>query len=122
MAIHLFEKAEQQTDVKGPKLCLLGGYEDGSVILRQLNEATNTWEILWSLREHVESVMAFSLSPDRTFALSGSADDKIVRYPLFPKAADRPTPLTVSSKRQGKASIAIRRDSKVSAYGGWDGK
>ncbi|KAK0533234.1 Astra associated protein 1 Asa1 [Tilletia horrida] len=120
MSVHLFRRPSSNA---AEDLFLLAGYEDGSVSLRQLSPTTKSCKQLWSFKEHQESVMTTSVSPDGTFALSVGADDRIVKYTLF--AADGqagPSPPTqFRTQRQGKASIAVRHDGRVGVVGGWDG-
>jgi len=118
MAMHLFR---HQSTTEGETTYLLGGYEDGSVSLRLLDLTNKTSSLIWSFKEHHESVMALALSSDHSFALSVSADDRIVRYTLFPGAPDLKPPQVHRTQRQGKASIAVRNDGCVAATGGWDG-
>ncbi|CAD6896069.1 unnamed protein product [Tilletia laevis] len=126
MAVHLFQKPAPEEDSRGNstsvQLFLLAGYEDGTVSLRRLDPELKTCQTLWTFREHHEPVMALALSPDCTFALSASADDRIVRYSLFPKANEElARPFSHKTQRQGKASITISGDSRIGAFGGWDG-
>ncbi|KAE8213550.1 hypothetical protein CF327_g2929 [Tilletia walkeri] len=126
MAVHLFYTPGSENQLSGDDVstdvCLLAGYEDGTVSLRNLDLTSRKCQTLWSFKEHHEPVMALSLSPDFAFALSASADDRIVRYDLFPKEGqESPRPVSHKTQRQGKASITISEDSRIGVFGGWDG-
>jgi len=84
-------------------LSLITSYENGCVKLwRYCNIEKERsiegvgWQCLWSSKLHVESVMATAVSPDRSIALSVSADHLVGRYDLkvraFPTAPTTGTP------------------------------
>ncbi|OSD06412.1 WD-40 repeat-containing protein [Trametes coccinea BRFM310] len=114
------------------RLRLLCGYENGSVTMwgyvrddKEISIEGIGWEALWTVRLHVESVMAMAVSPDGSFALSVSADHLIGRYNLSEaeSAAEPKDACTVSrTKHPGNGSIAIKDDCRVCAVGGWDGR
>ncbi|TCD65141.1 hypothetical protein EIP91_003034 [Steccherinum ochraceum] len=83
------------------------------------------WTGLWSVKLHVESIMAMSVSRDNSFALTVSADHLVGRYELVePEKPDdsHQAHTTFRTKHPGSGSVAIRDDGKVCAIGGWDGK
>ncbi|KAJ2971404.1 hypothetical protein NUW54_g12514 [Trametes sanguinea] len=114
------------------RLRLLCGYENGSVTMwgyvrddKDISIEGIGWESLWTVRLHVESVMAMAVSPDGSFALSVSADHLIGRYNLSEaeSAAEPQEACTVfRTKHPGNGSIAIKDDCRVCAVGGWDGR
>ncbi|KAI0370398.1 WD-40 repeat-containing protein [Pilatotrama ljubarskyi] len=114
------------------RLRLLCGYENGSVTMRGYTPEDKEvsiegigWESMWTVRLHVESVMALTVSMDGSFALSVSADHLIGRYSLAEaeSAADPKDACTVyKTKHPGNASVAIKDDGRICAVGGWDGK
>lgn len=125
MAIHLFEASPPHQS--SPKLYCLAGYEDGSVCLyvRDGDATTKTiegrgWTQLWRYKEHTESVFALGLDPNARFAISVSADTKLVKYDLLNGHVEKP--LVHVGKHAGNGAVAIRRDGRVCAIGGWDGK
>ncbi|KAI0710149.1 WD-40 repeat-containing protein [Earliella scabrosa] len=111
---------------------LLCAYENGSVTMREYTREEKEasvegigWDVLWTVRLHVESVMAMAMSRDGSFALTVSADHLIGRYNL--SEAERPESLSTActvhrTKHPGNASVAIRDDGRVCAIGGWDGR
>ncbi|KAI1797265.1 WD-40 repeat-containing protein [Ganoderma leucocontextum] len=113
------------------RLRLLCGYENGSVTMREHSDGKETsiegrgWAVLWSVRLHVESVMAMTVSRDGAFALSVSADHLVGRYNLA--EAEKPESLASActmhrTKHPGNGSVSIRDDGRVCAVGGWDGR
>ncbi|KAI0360022.1 WD-40 repeat-containing protein [Trametes cingulata] len=114
------------------QLRLLCGYENGSVTMwgytredKDVSIEGIGWESMWSVRLHVESVMAMTVSMDGSFALSVSADHLIGRYNIAEaeEAADPKEACTVhKTKYPGNGSVAIKDDGRVCAVGGWDGK
>ncbi|PWN51452.1 WD40 repeat-like protein [Violaceomyces palustris] len=113
------------------ELACLAAYEDGSLTLWSSDSSPHdlltqarafSWKVLWSEKRHSEAVMAVDLSPKAEFAISVSADDRLVRYSLdYPRDEKPPVPLSRAVGHPGKASVAIRSDSKLIAVGGWDG-
>ncbi|KAI0649353.1 WD-40 repeat-containing protein [Trametes meyenii] len=114
------------------RLRLLCGYENGSVTMwdytREDKEASIEgigWAPLWTVRLHVESVMALTVSVDGTFALSVSADHLVGRYNIV-EADSATDPKEACSafktKHPGNACVAIKDDGRVCAVGGWDGR
>jgi ASTRA-associated protein 1 len=103
MSLHLYALPVSARNA----LHVLAAYENGSVACRRHNASPTSpsiegrgWELLWTVKFHVESslscpltglsivliyylaVMALTVSPDNSFALSVSADHLIVRYDL----------------------------------------
>ncbi|EIW57400.1 WD-40 repeat-containing protein [Trametes versicolor FP-101664 SS1] len=116
----------------GARLRLLCGYENGSVTMRgyvredrEVSVEGVGWESLWSVRLHVESVMAMSVSMDGSFALSVSADHLIGRY-NFAEAESaenvQQACTAFKTKHPGNGSVAIKDDGRICAVGGWDGR
>ncbi|TEB34631.1 WD40 repeat-like protein [Coprinellus micaceus] len=132
MSLHLYTST---SDESGPSrssampataLRLLCAYEDGSVILRRYVRSDRPtsvegqgWEVLWTSKSHVETIMAMSVSRSNTFSLTVSADNLIVRYDLISET--EPKAAVHRAKHPGNSSIAIRDDGRVCAVGGWDG-
>lgn len=135
MSMHLFYSTSSapssSTSVR--ELRLLCAYEDGSVVLRKRTAPENKqtvegrgWEVVWKSKLHVESVMAMTVSADRTFALTVSADHLVGRYDLL-KTQEEASESTSAgtafkTKHPGNGAVAIRSDGRVCAIGGWDGK
>ncbi|KAG8798026.1 ASTRA complex subunit, partial [Serendipita sp. 399] len=93
MTVYVFEVTPPNQSTA--TLNTLMGYEDGSVILyrREVDNRLKTvegqgWNLVWRVREHLESVMAMALDPHYIFALSVSADAKIVKYNLSEEIPD----------------------------------
>ncbi|KAG8756237.1 ASTRA complex subunit [Serendipita sp. 396] len=127
MTVHVFEAVPP--DQGAPRLNLLVGYEDGSVILyrREQDNRLKTvegqgWTLLWRVREHVESVMAMALAPGHNFALSVSADAKVVKYDLSKESSSTAPSVVYATKLPGNGALSIRSDSRVCAIGSWNGK
>jgi len=143
MSLNLFNHL---TSTNTCGLHLLSAYESGEVMLRRYTDSSRDisiegrgWECLWKSKEHVESVMAMTVSHDHSFALTTSADHFIVRYNLTESSPDewrspekdegrtnKCETYTRSSKHKtkqpGSGAIALRGDDRVCAVGGWDGK
>ncbi|KIM84143.1 hypothetical protein PILCRDRAFT_818460 [Piloderma croceum F 1598] len=137
MSMHLFTASATAPHPSSSKsyesqIQLLCAYENGGVTLWRYirtNKQTSVegigWEAIWSVKLHVESVMAMAVSRDATLALTVSADHLIGRYDLMDagqSSALEKTCVAHKTKYPGNSSIAIRNDGKVCAVGGWDGK
>ncbi|TBU32609.1 WD-40 repeat-containing protein [Dichomitus squalens] len=130
MSMHLFMVPHPHSAGRS-RLRLLCGYENGSVTMREyagdkeISIEGRGWDVLWSVRLHVESVMAMTVSRDGTFALSVSADHLVGRYDLV--EAERAESLNTAcvahrTKHPGNGAVGIRDDGRVCAVGGWDGR
>ncbi|KAH7915635.1 WD40-repeat-containing domain protein [Hygrophoropsis aurantiaca] len=135
MSMHLFQpdgtSQPSSSSSNEQNLRILCAYENGSVILRKYTtpgKKTSVegigWEAIWSHKLHVESVMSMTISGDRTFALTVSADHLIGRYDLArtQNSSEDPVATAFRTKHPGNAAVAIRGDGRVCAVGGWDGR
>ncbi|KIM39791.1 hypothetical protein M413DRAFT_28978 [Hebeloma cylindrosporum] len=112
------------------KLSLLAAYENGSVVLREYNRKGKEvsiegegWDVIWTSKLHVESIMAMRVSRTHDFALTVSADHIIGRYDLIAeKSPTEQRGVAYRTSHPGIGSVAIRDDGKVCAIGGWDGR
>ncbi|KAI0768148.1 WD-40 repeat-containing protein [Trametes elegans] len=132
MSMHLFSVPHPHAAGRA-RLRLLCGYENGTVTMRGYTREDKEvsiegigWESLWSVRLHVESVMALSVSADGSFALSVSADHLVGRYDIADAEAAASEAngacKVFKTKHPGNGSIAINDSGRVCAVGGWDGK
>lgn len=96
---------------------IISGYEDGFIRSWSIRQDGSS-DLKWELRKHNESIMSSACSQDKTFAVSVGADDIIAMYNLNQK--DQPAKIS-KSRGMGHASVAIRKDGKLIAVGGWDG-
>ncbi|EIM90838.1 WD40 repeat-like protein [Stereum hirsutum FP-91666 SS1] len=126
MSMHLLPTSN--TDDNISSLRLLASYESGSVMMWEYKNTSKPksiegigWECLWTVKLHVESVMAMALSRDHTLALSVSADPIISRYQIS-VCCTNTNATSHRTKHPGNGSVAIRGDARVCAIGGWDGK
>ncbi|PVG04431.1 WD40 repeat-like protein [Serendipita vermifera] len=126
MAVHILNVASSQQDIV--VLNVLAGYEDGSVVLYSRDDDHNQksvegvgWNLIWRIREHLESVMALAISPSHQFAVSVSADSKLVKYNLG-NTTSSDISLVHITKHPGNGAVAVRSDGRVCAIGGWDGR
>ncbi|KAF5327014.1 hypothetical protein D9619_004885 [Psilocybe cf. subviscida] len=121
MSMHLYQSVS---------LNILMAYENGSVVLRQYTAKDKLvsiegqgWQIIWSAKIHVESIMAMRVSRANAFAVTVSADHIVGRYNLTTESLpDSERAVAFRTKHAGNSSIALRSDGKVCAVGGWDGK
>ncbi|PKI85258.1 Asa1p [Malassezia vespertilionis] len=100
-------------------LVLAAGYEDGSAQAWTLpihHEKLGQAELLWSSKEHTESVMSMCLTPDKSAVLTVGADDLLVYTALTPNALSK----KYSTQHPGNACVAMRADAHVVAVGSWD--
>ncbi|KAI0719200.1 WD-40 repeat-containing protein [Fomitopsis betulina] len=129
MSLHLYEASHPHTSNPGG-LRLLSAYENGAVTCWAHTQTDRTvsvegmgWDSLWSVRLHVESVMAMTVSRDNSLALTVSADHLIGRYDIKAIEGDVKTVCRVhKTKHPGNGSIALDDDGRVCAVGGWDGR
>ncbi|KAJ7593068.1 WD-40 repeat-containing protein, partial [Mycena floridula] len=133
MALHLYSAEREQASTSSQaELRLLCAYENGSVALRRFartDKLTSVegigWEVIWSVRLHVEAIMAMTVSSDNSLALTVSADHLIGRYDLTIfglQVASAAGCTAHRTKHPQNACIAMRDDAKVCAVGGWDGR
>ncbi|KAF9039678.1 WD40 repeat-like protein [Hymenopellis radicata] len=113
MSMHLFSA---ETSLR-----LLLAHENGSVVLRSSARPKSvegiSWDVIWSVKSHVEAVMAMTVNKDNTTAFTVSADHLIGRYDLVTGESEK-----FKTKQGGNGSVAVRDDGRVCAVGGWDGK
>ncbi|RDX57477.1 WD-40 repeat-containing protein [Lentinus brumalis] len=131
MSMHLMSAPHPHAAGRS-RLRLLCAYENGSVTMREYTREDKEvsiegmgWDVLWTVKHHVESVMAMAVSKDSSFALTVSADHLIGRYNLAD--AERPETREAActvyrTKHPGNACVAMRDDGRVCAVGGWDGR
>jgi len=131
MSMHLFTTSSGATRVEDRALSLITSYEDGCVKLWRYRNVEKErsiegigWECLWSSKLHVESVMATAVSPDRSIALSVSADHLVGRYDLKadPVSNSEVMGTVFRTKHPGNSAVAFHDDGRVCAVGGWDGR
>lgn len=131
MSMHLLKPSGGATRMEDRVLSLITSYEDGSVKLWRYSNVEKErsieglgWECLWSFKLHVESVMATTVSLDRSIALSVSADHLVGRYDLKADLiSNLETIGTVfRTKHPGNGAVAFHDDGRVCAIGGWDGR
>ncbi|EMD34181.1 hypothetical protein CERSUDRAFT_98111 [Gelatoporia subvermispora B] len=131
MSLHLFEAPHPHISGR-LQTRLLCAYESGGVTMwayTRTDRATSIegigWESLWTVKLHVESVMAMAVSKDNQIALTVSADHLVGRYDIQAAGTGGQVESACKAHRTkvpGNGSIAIRDDGKVCAIGGWDGK
>jgi len=131
MSMHLFNASGGATRAEDRALSLITSYENGCVKLWRYRNVEKEqsiegvgWECLWSSRQHVESVMATAISPDRSIALSVSADHLVGRYELKadPIQNSEAIGTVFRTKHPGNGAVAFHDDGRVCAVGGWDGR
>lgn len=135
MSLHLYrisrppdEEPSSSSQVTS-ELRLLCAYEDGSVTLRRFSRTDKQtsvegigWEVIWSVKRHVEAIMAMTVSPDNRAALTVSADHLIGRYDLTASEAVETACTVHRTKHPQNGCVAFRSDGRVCAVGGWDGR
>ncbi|KAI0300842.1 WD-40 repeat-containing protein [Russula brevipes] len=131
MSMHLLPASGGATRLADRAISLLTSYENGSVKLWRYCKIEKErsiegvgWECVWSFKLHVESVMATTVSLDRSIALSVSADHLVGRYDLHadPTANLESAGTLYRTKHPGNGAVAIHGDGRVCAVGGWDGR
>ncbi|KAF8525931.1 WD-40 repeat-containing protein [Hysterangium stoloniferum] len=123
MAMHLFRDTNVQQQLR-----LLLAYENGGVSLFTYSGVTGKsiegrdWDMKWTVRSHVESVMAMTVRKDNLAAFTVSADNLVCRYDLQDDVAFATRSTVYRTKHPGNGAIVIQDDGRVIAIGGWDGK
>ncbi|KAG9086569.1 ASTRA complex subunit [Ceratobasidium sp. 370] len=110
-------------------LRVLAAYESGTVSLwtRALSDPRTSvegqgWHLAWSVKHHLEAVMAMAVTQDGALAATVSADHIVCRYSLgnAPSGPEESfDPLT--TKHPGNGAVAFRADGRVLGTAGWDG-
>ncbi|KAI9351872.1 WD40-repeat-containing domain protein [Pilaira anomala] len=108
MAVELFRTCDN--------LFVLAGYESGIVALWEIQK--DATRIIWHQHIHAEPVLDLSIDPSKSFLISSSADNQIVKYALA--TGDIIKKITI--KKSGIVAIKIRPDNKIFATGGFDGR
>lgn len=124
MSLHLFLYS---TELSRQELRLLCAFENGGITLRHCTSPKGektvegrNWDVLWTSKLHVESIMAMGVTRDHCVAFTVSADHLIGRYDL--NTDDEEKRSTVyRTKHPGNGCVALRDDGRVCAVGGWDG-
>ncbi|KAH9972079.1 WD-40 repeat-containing protein [Lactifluus volemus] len=124
MSMHLLPaRGSNATTVADRALSLIASYENGSVKLWRYREVDRErsiegvgWQCVWSLKLHVESVMATAIALDRSIALSVSADHLVGRYDMNSSGT------VYRTKHPGNNAVSLHDGGRVCAIGGWDGR
>jgi WD40 repeat protein len=112
---------------------LMAGYEDGTVIMWQLDFDSGHAREAWRGRTHGETVLCAEVDATGRGAVSGGADGVLIQYevdvtcdPVCVKVVRKHGPyaqvVSASSAQPGVNAASIRRDGKIVACGCWDGK
>lgn len=75
----------------GASLTLATSYENGLVMLMQLDE-DGSWATLYRAQCHSQPVLSLDVAPRRDYFLTSSADSLLVKHPIPLRAAPRPAP------------------------------
>ncbi|ORZ22131.1 WD40-repeat-containing domain protein [Absidia repens] len=113
MAVQMLDHQEQS-----PVIRLLAGYENGQVVLWQCDLETKAITLVWQASIHEHPVLCLKGTVKGGYVLSGSIDNQIVKYDLD----DGKVIKTTKAKKSGTSSLAIRKDNKIWATGGYDGR
>ncbi|KAK2574149.1 Guanine nucleotide-binding protein subunit beta-like protein 1 [Acropora cervicornis] len=99
------------------KPVLITGYENGQLLLWDVMEQ----KVMSKKTVHNETVLCIDVDKENLRFVSGSADNK-----LYVSSSTSNSTLEIDKevelKNPGTASVNIRRDRKVLATGGWDGR
>ncbi|XP_067034225.1 guanine nucleotide-binding protein subunit beta-like protein 1 isoform X2 [Acropora muricata] len=99
------------------KPVLITGYENGQLLLWDVMEQ----KVMSTKTVHNETVLCMDVDKENLRFVSGSADNK-----LYVSSSTSNSTLEIDKevelKNPGTASVNIRRDRKVLATGGWDGR
>ncbi|KAL9981044.1 hypothetical protein ACROYT_G009700 [Oculina patagonica] len=99
------------------KPLLIAGYENGQLVLWDIVAA----KVLSTCLTHSESVLCLDVDKENLQVVSGSADNKLCMSSITPQCTlsiDK----QIELKNPGVASVKIRKDCKIMAAGGWDGR
>ena len=128
MAVSLFAQKNEST----AKYVLASGYEDGRVMVHghegDLGQALEQgrWLKITSSKTHTQPILSLEMLPSRTHFLASSADAMIAKFSL-PVAIDsvvmnmKPEK-AINTKHAGQQGLSVRRDGKIFATAGWDGR
>lgn len=75
----------------GASLTLVTSYENGLVMLLQLDE-DGSWATLYRAQGHSQPVLSLDVAPRRDYFLTSSADSLVVKHPIPLGAAPLPAP------------------------------
>ncbi|KAG8711113.1 ASTRA complex subunit [Ceratobasidium sp. 394] len=110
-------------------LRVLAAYESGAVSFwtHALSDPHTSvegqgWNLAWSVKHHLEAVMAMAVTQDNALAATVSADQIVCRYSLGDVPAGSEglfDPLT--TRYPGNGAVAFRADGRVLGTAGWDG-
>lgn len=77
---------------------------------------------LASVKLHTEAIMCLAAAPDCRSGLSGSADEHLAAFDVSIPQGELKLAQKLAVPKAGIADIAIRRDGRIAASAGWDGK
>ncbi|CAG8433211.1 523_t:CDS:2 [Ambispora gerdemannii] len=117
MSIRLFNKSDTEN-----QYYILAAYENGNVVLWKIDCSSIYWTKCWTIKEHSESALSVDISRDKTFAISVSGDNKIIKYEFSESIEDPPIISQMKIKTPGISYVCIRSDSKIFATAGWDAR
>jgi WD40 repeat protein len=95
------------------------GYESGHVALWRYNTSTSKWETVYLHKSHSQPVLSLDIAPNMGSFFSSSADAIVARHPLGENAVETKV---MQTKHAGQQSLSVRRDGKIFATAGWDGR
>ncbi|KAI8097264.1 WD40-repeat-containing domain protein [Halteromyces radiatus] len=109
--------ALQFMEQKYPIIDILAGYENGTMVLWQCHLETKNVRLVWQMHCHEKPVLCLIGSVIEGYALSGSLDNQVIKYDLTNGQIIK----KIKTKKSGTASVALRKDNKIWATGGYDG-
>ena len=106
---------------EGGQLGVAVGYEDGAIGLWDLRMLSQP---LTRLKFFDEPVLSLAIDSDGKGGVVGAATDRVAVFALRSRNGIESLKLKrkVQVKEEGINSVAIRRDRRIFATGGWDGK
>eukprot|EP00731_Ephydatia_muelleri_P022930 Em0015g513a len=98
---------------------ILGGFEDGSVVLW---DCRNPSRELSSLKVFAEPVMCLDVDVTTRSGVCGSPLKTLEVFSVTQDQFQLQKQYSVELRNPGVSSVKVRRDSKIMASGGWDGR
>lgn len=117
-------------------LTVVAGFESGHTSVSYLPDSSKpVWQTTYISQAHTQPILSLSLSPDKSFYLTSSADAIIAKHPVTvpPKWQNDDVEASIGSaggvpikvlqtKHAGQQSLKIRNDGLVFATAGWDSR
>lgn len=118
MALRIFQNAQDR------RMHVVVGYENGRVVLFRQAPSMSSWEEVYASTDHNQPILSLDVSEQMSSFFTSGADTVISKHGLDVSASSltKAAQKAVQTGHSGQQSLTIRRDSRIFATAGWDGR